>query len=236
MKGLRKLLLISATVAIIAAPARAMTVFDPTNYVENMMQAARALEQVNNQIRSLQNEALMIEYQLRHLQKLDYSSQYAIQNALNQVNGLMGRARGMTYDVNRAQADFTRLYPTEYATRITTDRLAIDARERWRNSMEAFQHATVVQSQIVSNVTADGDTLNELVVRSQGAVGSLQAQQAANELLALSAKQQMQSQMLLAAQYRSRSLEDARAASAEEEARRVFDQFLGERDAYTPSR
>ena len=236
MKGLRKLLLISAAVSIIAAPARAMTVFDPTNYVENMMQAARALEQVNNQIRSLQNEALMIEYQLRHLQKLDYSSQYAIQNALNQVNGLMGRARGITYDVNRAQADFTRLYPTEYATRITTDRLAIDAQERWRNSMEAFQHATVVQSQIVSNVTADGDTLNELVVRSQGAVGSLQAQQAANELLALSAKQQMQSQMLSAAQYRSRSLEDARAASAEEEARRVFDQFLGERDAYTPSR
>lgn len=236
MKRLRHLLLVSTVLVGLSAPASALTVFDPTNYVGNMLQATRALEQINNQIRSLQNEAAMIEYQLRNLQKLDYSSQHALRNALNQINGLMGRARGLTYDVNRAQSEFARLYPTEYATRITTDRVAIDAQERWRNSMESFQQATIMQSQIVSNVTADTDTLNELVVRSQGAVGSLQAQQAANELLALSAKQQMQAQMLSAAQYRSRSLEDARAASAEEEARRVFGQFLGERNAYTPSR
>lgn len=229
MNRIRHILLVSAVLVVLTRPAHGLTVFDPSNYAENVLQAARALEQITNQIR-------MIEYQLRHLQNLDYSSQYAIQGALHQMNDLMARARGMTFDFNRAQSEFVRLYPTEYATKITTDRIAMDAQERWRYSMQAFEQATLVQSQIVNNVTADTETLNELVTRSQSAVGSLQAQQAANQLLALTAKQQMQTQMLSAAQYRSRSLEDARAASAEEEARRQFNQFLGERNAYTPVR
>jgi P-type conjugative transfer protein TrbJ len=41
------------------APAQ-MAVFDTTNYAQNLLQAARALEQINNQISSLQNEAAML--------------------------------------------------------------------------------------------------------------------------------------------------------------------------------
>lgn len=40
-------------------------VFDPSNYAENIVQAARALEQINNQIASLQNEAQMLINQAR---------------------------------------------------------------------------------------------------------------------------------------------------------------------------
>ena len=41
-----------------ASPAGAqLVVYDPTNYASNVLQAARALEQVNNQIQSLSNEA-----------------------------------------------------------------------------------------------------------------------------------------------------------------------------------
>lgn len=48
--------------ALGAAPARAqLMVFDPSNYAQNLLTAARAPEQVNNQIKSLQNEAAMIE-------------------------------------------------------------------------------------------------------------------------------------------------------------------------------
>jgi P-type conjugative transfer protein TrbJ len=34
-----------------------LIVFDPTNYVQNVLTAARSLQQINNQITSLQNEA-----------------------------------------------------------------------------------------------------------------------------------------------------------------------------------
>jgi type IV secretion system protein TrbJ len=43
------------------APAAAQyVVYDPSNYAQNLLQAARALQQVTNQITSLQNEAQML--------------------------------------------------------------------------------------------------------------------------------------------------------------------------------
>jgi conjugal transfer/entry exclusion protein len=36
-----------------AAPARAQIVFDPSNYSQNVLTAARTLEQINNQVKSL---------------------------------------------------------------------------------------------------------------------------------------------------------------------------------------
>ena len=40
--------------------AHAITVFDPSNYAQNILTAARTLQQVNQQIRQLQNEAQML--------------------------------------------------------------------------------------------------------------------------------------------------------------------------------
>ena len=41
---------------MLTTPAAAQwIVYDPTNYAQNVLTAARSLEQINNQIRSLQN-------------------------------------------------------------------------------------------------------------------------------------------------------------------------------------
>ena len=46
-------------------PASALTVFDPSNFVQNTLTAVRTLEQINNQINQLQNEAQMLMNQAR---------------------------------------------------------------------------------------------------------------------------------------------------------------------------
>src|SRR3546814_15247884 len=52
---------VSVGIGIPASSASAqITVFDPTNYTQNMLSAARALQQINNQIQSLQNQAAML--------------------------------------------------------------------------------------------------------------------------------------------------------------------------------
>src|SRR3546814_9226431 len=84
--------------------------------------------------------------------------------------------------------------------------------------MSAFRQTMRVQSQIVENVQADQGLLTDLVGQSQGAVGALQAQQAANQLIAPSTKQQMQIQTLKATHYRSQAEDAARKAQAEEAA------------------
>ena len=49
-------------------------VLDPSNLIQNIMTAARALEQINNQIRSLQNEAQMLMNEAKNLTSLDFSA------------------------------------------------------------------------------------------------------------------------------------------------------------------
>ena len=61
-----------AVLMLAASPAQALTVFDPSNYSQNVLQAARALQQINNQIRGLQNQVLMLQNMAKHLERLDY--------------------------------------------------------------------------------------------------------------------------------------------------------------------
>ena len=67
--------------------------------------------------------------------------------------------------------------------------------------MDALRQTMLVQAEVVQNVEADSGELARLVAESQAAIGSLQAQQATNQLVALSTKQQLQTQELVAAQY-----------------------------------
>ncbi|WP_314375469.1 hypothetical protein [Sphingomonas paucimobilis] len=110
----------------------------------------------------------------------------------------------------------------------------IDATTRLDTAKAAFWQTMGVQSQVVANVQADAGTLSEIVAKSQGAEGSLQAQQATNQLLALTAKQQFQIQNLMATQYRAEATEAARRAQAEAEGRAATKKFLGTGNAYTP--
>ena len=230
-----KLLLISFLLAGLSGPpAQAQwAVFDASNFAENMLTAARALEQVNNQIQSLQNEAVMLENMARNLQSLDVNSLGQMTAALSQINGLMTQGNGIAFTVSATNTAFAQQFPSSYGSTLTTSQTLSDARTRWQSAMSAYSQTMQIQAQVDQNVQADAGTLSDLVTASQGAVGSLQAQQAANQLIALSAKQQMQIQTLMAAQYRAEALDQARKAQSEAAAQAMTTQFLGSGTAYT---
>ena len=235
MTKLKTLLFATTTaLALATAPAHAIVVFDPSNFAENVLQAARSLEQINNQIKSLQNEVKMLEEMAKHLEKLDFTSLPAIEAALKDFNQLMAKAKGIAFDVKATETAFKRLFPEKYDTTVSSSDLGRGALERWSEAMKALEHTMTVQAQVVANVEADASTLSRLVSESQASIGSLQAQQAGNQLMALSAKQQLQSQELMAAQYRAVALEQARQAQAQELARAQFKRFLGDGQIYTP--
>ena len=163
----------------------ALSVFDGANYSQNLLTAVRTLTMINNQISQLANEAQMLINMAKHLERMDYSAAAQIRTALFQIDGLMRRAEGIVYDVNQIERTYSRLFPEEYTAAVTTDDMLRDARERWTISRKAFEHALQVQAQVVNAVQADGLTLDRLVTASQAAIGSLQAQQAGNQLVAL---------------------------------------------------
>lgn len=231
----RRTLLLSLTGAAVVVgvgvkvlqPAKAIPVFDSANYAENLLQAGRSLTQIQNQIQSLQNQA-------KNLLKLDFDSVGEMTNALNRISTLMGQAQRASFNVNDTNANFLQLYPTEFKASLTSDERVRDARARWEASMDGYRQTMTIQSQVVENVSRDGQRLAELVSQSQGAQGSLQAQQATNQLLALTTQQQLQISSMMAAQFRAETLERARLAHEEEEGRQSFKKFMGERKAYTP--
>ncbi|MDG4881987.1 P-type conjugative transfer protein TrbJ [Mesorhizobium sp. WSM4884] len=235
----RRLFTSLVTVSLIAKPmaddvrpAYALIVFDPSNYTQNVLSAARALEQINNQIQSLQNQATMLQNMARNLQNLDFSSVGQLTGSLQRIDGLMEQASGLSFNLNKLQNQWRQQYPESYDATIKASDVASAARERWQSAMQAFRQTMAVQSQIVENVRGDGDLLADLVNRSQGAAGALEASQATNQLIALSTKQQMQIQTLLATQFRAEAEDAARKAQSEEAARETTKRFLGTGTAY----
>jgi P-type conjugative transfer protein TrbJ len=219
----------------VCAPASAQwAVFDASNYAQNVLEAARALQQINNQIQSLQNEANMLTNMGKNLQSLNVSSLGSIVSDLTQISTLMNQAQGITFNVNASQAAFAQTYPQSYVASTTSGTLASDALKRWQDAMAAFRQTLSVQSQVAQNVQSDTVTLTQLVTASDGAVGNLQVSQATNQLLALSIKQQLQIQSLMAAQYRASTLEQGRNAESETQSQAAFSNFIGSGQAYTP--
>ncbi|MBZ9763360.1 P-type conjugative transfer protein TrbJ [Mesorhizobium sp. CA8] len=224
--------LIAKPMADYIQPAYALIVFDPSNYTQNVLSAARALEQINNQIQSLQNQATMLQNMARNLQSMDFSSVGQLTGSLHRVDSLMDQASGLSFNLNKLQDQWRQQYPESYDATIKVSDMASAARERWQSAMQAFRQTMGVQSQIVENVRGDGDLLADLVNRSQGAAGALEASQATNQLIALSTKQQMQIQTLLATQFRAEAEDAARKAQSEEAARQTTKRFLGTGTAY----
>jgi P-type conjugative transfer protein TrbJ len=234
---MKKRLLAAAAATLIAlAPAShaQYIVFDPSNFSQNILTAARTLEQINNQIRQLQNEAQMLANQARNLTSLDFSALGELRAALAATNQLIQQGQGLAFNIAQMEADFRRLYPESYTAAISGTQMAADARTRWTHSLEALRTATKVQSQAVQNFTSDERTLTDLVNRSQAATGALQAMQATNQLLALQSRQAIQAQQLQITQDRAAALEQARQVAVQERGREVRRRFQGEGTPYTP--
>ena len=218
----------------IERPAHAIAVFDGANYSQNLLQAVRALQQINKQIQALANQAQMLLYQARNLDRLSFSAGPNLLASLGQIQGLMHRANGIVYRVSDIDAAYQRLYPEQYSAAATNDETVRHAQEAWRLARGGYKHALEVQAGVVAEVEADAAVLDTLVATSQAAGGNLQAIQAGNQLAAFKAKQSMQLQSLLAAQARAQALDRARALASQEQGRARLTRFLGDGAAYTP--
>src|SRR3546814_225081 len=163
---------------VMVQPASAQwIVYDPTNYVQNVLSAARALEQINNQITSLQNEATMLINQARNLASLPYSSLQRLQQSVQRTQQLLGQAQRIAYDVQQIDQAFTRIYGNASMS-ASDQQLVGQARERWQNTVGGLQDAMRVQAGVVGNIDTNRAEMSALIGQSQGATGALQASQA----------------------------------------------------------
>lgn len=234
---MKKRLLAVAVAALIGAMPVAhaqWVVIDPTNLAQNILTAAHTLEQINNQIKQLQNEAQSLMNEARNLASLPFNVVNRLRSNLDTTRQLIAQARGLAFDIQNMDQQFAQLYPDQYAASVSGNQMFQDAHKRWQNTLRGLQTAMRMQAQVSQNLNQDEGVLADLVDQSQSATGALQAMQATNQLLALQAKQSIQTQQLQLTQGRAASLELARQAAAVERGREVTRRFIGSGTAYTP--
>ncbi len=221
-----------AITAMTASPARAQfgfggIVFDPSNYAQNVLTAARSLEEINNQIRQIENQAASLVNEARNLASLPVSTLGTLQQQIRQTKGLLAQAQRIAYNVQDIQTAFSQRYSGTALTG-TNAQLVANAEARWQDSVGAFEDALQVQAGIVGNLGGAKSSIDSLVTASQSATGALQAAQAGNQLLALQSQQLADLTAAVAAQGRAQALEAARDAATEAEGRERFRRFRGQ--------
>src|SRR3984893_17794614 len=122
----RPILITTAAIILAFATVPAvgqMVVYDPSNYAQNVLQAARALQQINNQVTSLQNQTRMLLNQARNLTNLPYTSLQAIDQSIQRTQQLLNQAQRLAYDVNQIDQAFQHSYPQSYSATTSSQQL-----------------------------------------------------------------------------------------------------------------
>ena len=218
---------------MVATPAHSIIVFDPSNYAQNVLTAARTLEQITNQITSLQNEAQMLINQAKNLASLPYSALQTLQQNVQRTQQLLQQAQGIAFNVQQIDQMFSQKYGN--VSMSTSDKqMVADARSRWQNTVGGLQDAMRVQAGVVSNIDSNRTQMSALVSQSQGATGALQATQAGNQILALQSQQLSDLVALLASNGRASALTEAERTAAAEQGREQRRRFLTPGSGYQP--
>lgn len=219
---------------VFTTPAAAQwVVFDPSNYAQNILTAARTLQSVNQQITQLQNEAQMLMNQARNLASLPYSSLQQLQQSVQRTQQLLSQAQNIAFDVQQIDRAFQQQYGN-VSMSASDQQLVTDARSRWQNTVGGLQDAMKVQAGVVGNIDTNRAQMSALVGSSQGATGALQATQAGNQLLALQAQQLADLTAVVAANGRAQALTEAERAAAAEQGREQRRRFLTPGTGYQP--
>lgn len=223
-----------ALAPVLTTPAHAWKiVFDPSNYAQNVLTAARTLEQITHQITSLQNEAQMLINQARNLASLPFSALQQIQRSVQRTQQLLQQAQNIAFDVQQIDRAFQQQYGN-VSMSASDHQLVADARTRWQNTVGGLQDAMRVQAGVVGNIDTNRTQMSELVNQSQGATGALQATQAGNQILALQSQQLSDLIALISANGRAGALTEAERAAAVAQGREQRRRFLTPGGSYQP--
>ena len=223
-----------ALAPVLTTPTHAWRiVFDPSNYAQNVLTAARTLEQITHQITSLQNEAQMLINQARNLASLPFSALQEIQQSVQRTQQLLDQAQNIAFDVQQIDQAFQQQYGN-VSMSASDQQLVADARTRWQNTVGGLQDAMRVQAGVVGNIDTNRTQMSELVNQSQGATGALQATQAGNQILALQSQQLSDLVALISANGRAGALTEAERAAAVAQGREQRRRFLTPGGGYQP--
>jgi len=200
---------------MIAAPfaqpvwCQGMLVHDPANMAQNVLQAARALQQVNNQIKQLDNE-------MRMLKGLDLQLAPEVRQSIASARELFSQAQAIRYNLKTIAADVKALYPEDYRDLRVEEMLKKS--DLWiAQSRTSLQSVLEQEARAAAGLESAQESAGKALEASGGAQGQTSAIQASNQILGVLSQQLAEMQALQIAQ--SRALTEEKLERAAREAR-----------------
>jgi type IV secretion system protein TrbJ len=191
-------------------PAHAAIVFDPTNHIQNVLTAARALEQIR-----VQTEQLTA--QIRSLSQNPYNHMGEIGRAMSALTELSDQARGLAGSVQGLERQFEELYPDRPNARNAMERIMASAR-RIEVARQTAQDAARVAASIDQGRAARSARMVGAMNAAQSADGQTSAIQSSVQALGVMSEQLEGLQALIASQTRLAAEESARRAAERQQA------------------
>ena len=216
-KALRSLVMFGFAAIVAAtpmAPARAqMTVIDPTNLAQNLLQATRALQQINNQIRQIEQATQMLRQNPLQLSP-------ELTQSISEARELFDTAQGIAFEVNQVGENLRTLYPETWEDFDLAG--VLQQSERWeQESRESLQRAMEAEARAARSIEGSRNRIDRALQSSSSAEGQTGAIQASNQLLGVTASQLAEIHALLIAQGRSLETERMERLAREERAREI---------------
>jgi type IV secretion system protein TrbJ len=230
----RLLPLIVMASALAAGPAAGQAVvYDPSNYAQNLLTAARSLQQINNQIAQINNQAQSLINQAKNLASLPYSTVSTITSQIQRTEQLIAQAQRIAYSVSTIDQAFTTNYGAINPS-INQQQMIAQSQQRWQNSVAGLQDAMRMQATVVGNIATTRTTVATLGASSQSASGALQASQVSNQLLVQISQQLADLVALQAAHSRAQTLVAAAKATDQNQNQTGLSTFLQRGSGYQP--
>ena len=216
-KALRSLVMFGFAAIVAAtpmAPARAqMTVIDPTNLAQNLLQATRALEQINNQIRQIEQATQMLRQNPLQLSP-------EITQSISEARELFNAAQGIAFEVTQVGENLRTLYPETWEDFDLAG--VLQQSERWeQESRDSLQRAMEAEARAARSIEGSRNRIDRALQSSSSAEGQTGAIQASNQLLGVTASQLAEIHALLIAQGRALETERMERLAREERAREI---------------
>lgn len=191
-------------------------VYDPANYAENLLTAARALQSNINEALQIANQLRQIEMEVRNLAAFPQGVWGDVQADIRQLTQLMESGQAISYAMRNLSSEFQRLYPGYKAPENYEE-----AYGEWtNNTLTGAQKALEAANQQNAMFAAEFARAGQIEAMSDSAEGAMEALQA-NNMLAAEAVEQLQklrqlqmSEMQAQSAYMATEIEDQAAQKA----------------------
>jgi P-type conjugative transfer protein TrbJ len=228
-KALRLVCAVLLAFSLALAPsrqARAITVIDPSNLAQNILQVRNMIEQVRNQVQQIEQATAMLR-----ANPLQLSPE--LSQSISEARSLFQSVQGIAFEANRLGEELRTLYPETWEE-FDLDQVLSQSDAWMRESRASLQRAMEAEARAAERLGQAQSRIEQALQSSTGSEGQTGAIQAGNQLLGIQASQLAEIHALLIAQGRALATERMERLAREERAREIQRRAFPTQSSATP--